>query len=89
MAQSPRQSVEVQDEAGKALEGAVVVIERGSAAYPEIARRTGKSGRLDYALPDGEFELAARTADGRIGRGRLTVKGGKSTALAIRVGRTP
>lgn len=89
MAQAPQQTVEVQDESGAALEGAIVVVERGSAPYPEIARRTGKSGRLAFSLPDGEFELVARTADGRAGRGRLIVRQGASPPLVIRVDREP
>lgn len=86
MAQAAEQMVEVVDETGAPFAGAIVVVERGTAPYPEIARKTGAQGTLKYALPDGEFELVAHAGDGRTGRGKLTVKDGSSRRLTLRLG---
>lgn len=85
MAQASEQMVEVVDVKGAPVNGAIVVVESGTAPYPEIARKTGPTGTLKFSLPDGQFELSARAADGRSAHGSITVKDGASPRLVLRV----
>ena len=65
----------------------MVAVESGTAPTPEIALETDELGRFQLALPDGEFVVAAHTADGR--SGRCSVVGESADELQIEVGDPP
>jgi protocatechuate 3,4-dioxygenase beta subunit len=71
------------DASGQPVAGALVSVVWGTAATPEIARRTDAAGAFQVALPDGRFRIRATVPDGR--SGQVEVQGGAGGDIEIRV----
>lgn len=65
---------------GRPVAGAAVMVERGTAPTPEVARRTDDRGRFRLALPPGGFTISAHVPDGRSGSVDLAVGEQEATA---------
>jgi hypothetical protein len=83
MASSAAVKITIVDTAKRPVAGALVAIESGSQAYPEIALVSDAAGRVTFHLPDGQFQVKANASSGAIGRANANVKNGTSGVVQI------
>jgi hypothetical protein len=74
----------VVDGLGRAIPGALVSVVWGTAATPEIGRRTDALGAFHVGLPPGRFRLEAVAEQGV---GQVEVEGGEGDEIVIVVER--
>jgi hypothetical protein len=78
--------IHVADGQGVPVAEALVSVEKGTAAFPEIAYLTGPDGNVTLKLPMGRFEIGATDRDNRKrGRTPITTGAGGSSALTITI----
>lgn len=73
----------VVDPVGRPVIGALVSVVWGTAATPEIARRTDATGSFHVGLPPGRFRVEAVAPSGRVGY--VDVEGGEGEDITIEI----
>lgn len=71
------------DAHGRPVGGALVSVAWGTAATPEIGRRTNDAGVFHVGLPPGRFRVQAVAPSG--GAGVAEVDGGEGGEIVIRI----
>jgi hypothetical protein len=82
MAQKSSVRVKVVDGRKRAVAGALVAVESGSAPFPEMAFKTDAAGFVSLFLPEGTFRIGVNSGPAR-GAGDIAVKAGKGGELTI------
>jgi hypothetical protein len=76
----------VVDSEGQPVAGAMVAVESGTAATPEIGVVAGPDGSFGLALPAGRYRVRASDRTGRTGVVEVDVTDAASGPLVVRVG---
>lgn len=82
MAQKSSVRVKVVDGERRAVGGAIVAVEAGTAAFPEMAFKADAAGLVTVHLPEGSFRIGAAAGSAR-GAGEAVVKAGKTGEVTI------